>query len=179
MVFIIEELLKKAKSGDEESINEIIKKFTCFIIKQASKYKIPSFDFEDLLQHGCLSVIKAIKLYKMGNGSFTTYCTNSIVNNFNALLKGNIKHYREIQDQGILSIQPYDFTLEDEVIAYDEACKVNNAVDKLLPIEKSVIRSVYIQGRTLKKTAEMLGLNYRHAIKIKRESLNKLRKYLK
>lgn len=178
-MFIIEELLKSARSGDEKSINEIIKKFTYFIIKKLSKYKIPSYDFEDLVQHGYLSVIKAVKLYKIGSGSFTTYCTNSIVNNFNALLKGQIKHYREIQDDGILSIQPYDFTLEDEIIAYDEIEKINREVDKLSDIEKKIIKSVYIDRITLKKTAEMLNINYRKAIEIKKESLNKLKKYLK
>ena len=174
-MFIIEELLKSARSGDENSMNEIIKKFTYFIIKKASKYKIPSFEFEDLVQQGYLSVIKAVKLYKMGSGSFTTYCTNSIVNNFNALLKGQIKHYREIQDEGILSVQPYDFTLEDEVIAYDEAYKINIAADKLPDIEKKVVKLVYIDGETLKKTAEILNINYRKAIEIKKESLNKLK----
>ncbi|WP_049781926.1 sigma-70 family RNA polymerase sigma factor [Clostridium ljungdahlii] len=160
-------------------MDSIIAKFTCFIIKKAYKYNIPSYDFDDLVQHGYLSVIKAVKLYKIGKGSFTTYCTNSIVNNFNALLKGQIKHFREVQDEGVLSIQPYDFTLEDEVIAFDQAEKIKLALCKLQDIEIKVIKSVYMEGRTLKETAEMLNIKYRHAIEIKKSALNKLKKYLK
>ncbi|WP_065079111.1 RNA polymerase sigma factor, partial [Clostridium ragsdalei] len=137
------------------------------------------YDFDDLVQHGYLSVIKAVKLYKIGKGSFTTYCTNSIVNNFNALLKGQIKHFREVQDEGVLSIQPYDFTLEDEVIAFDQAEKIKLALCNLQDIEIKIIKSVYMEGRTLKETAEILNIKYRHAIEIKKAALNKLKKYLK
>ena len=175
----IEEIVKKAKSGDKNSMDSIISKFSCFIIKKACKYKIPSYDFEDLVQHGYLSVIKAVKLYKMGKGSFTTYCTNSIVNNFNALLKVQIKHFREVQDEGVLSIQPYDFTLEDEVIAYDQSEKIRLELYKLEDTEIKIIKSVYMEDRTLKETAEMLNIKYRQAIEIRKAALDKLKKHLK
>jgi len=142
-VFIIEELIKRAKGGESTATNEIIQKFSCFIIKQEAKYRVPSYDFNDLVQHGYLSVIKAVHLYKIGRGSFTTYCTNAVINNFKALLKGEIKHLREVQDDTIIDLKPYDFTLEDEIIAYDEAQKVNKAMDKLESIEKDIIRLVY------------------------------------
>ncbi len=118
-------------------------------------------------------------LYKPGKDSFTSYCTNSIVNNLNALLKKQVKHYREVQDEGILSIQPYDFTLEDEVIAYDELEKVLRSLNILQDSERKIIRSVYIEGRTLKETSEILNIKYRQAITIKKEALSKLKKYLK
>ncbi|WP_341429634.1 sigma-70 family RNA polymerase sigma factor [Clostridium magnum] len=178
-MFIIEELIKRAKGGDSTAVNEIIEKFKCFIIKQAAKYRIPSYDFDDLVQHGYLSVIKAVNLYKTGRGSFTTYCTNAVINNFKALLKGEIKHLREVQDDTIIDLMPYEFTLEDEVIAYDESQKVNRALDKLESIEKDIIRLVYIEGKKLKEAAADCDINYRKAIEIKKEALNKLRKYLK
>lgn len=178
-MFTIEELVSKAKSGNKKSMEQIIQKFTYFIIKKSAKYKIPSYDFEDLVQHGYLSVIKAVMLYKLGKGSFTSYCTNSIVNNLNALLKKQIKHYREVQDEGILSIQPYDFTLEDEVIAYDESEKILRSLSILKDTERKIIISVYIEGKTLKETSETLNINYRQAIAIKRKALYKLKKYLK
>ena len=95
-MFIIEKLVKRAKNGDRAAMDEIIEKFRYFVIKQSGKYKIPSYDFEDLVQHGYLSIIKAVKLYKPGRSSFTTYCTNAVINNFNALLRGQIKHFRGV-----------------------------------------------------------------------------------
>ncbi|MBV7271626.1 sigma-70 family RNA polymerase sigma factor [Clostridiaceae bacterium UIB06] len=179
MVFIIEELIKRAKGGDSSAVDEIIQKFSCFVIKQAAKYRIPSYEFDDLVQHGYLSIIRAIHLYKMGNCSFTTYCNSAVINNFKALLKGEIKHLREIQDDSIIDLKEHDFTLEDEVIAYDEAQKVRKALDKLQGIEKDIIEAVYIKGKTLKEAAADFNIKYRIAIEIKKEALNELRKYLK
>ena len=117
----MEDLVKKAKTGDEEAVVEVINKFKYLILKEASKYHIPSYEFEDLVQHGYLSVIKAIEMYKLGSNSFNGYCINTIKTNFKALLKGKIKHYREVPNAEPISIgaaTDYSFTLEDEVIAY-------------------------------------------------------------
>lgn len=178
-MFTIEDLIKKAKSGHQHSMNKIVDKFMYFIIKKAGKYKIPSYDFEDLVQHGCLSVIKAVHLYKIGSSSFTSYCTNSVVNNFNALLKSQIKHYREVQDSDILGMQSYDFTLEDEITAYEETERIEASMSELTDIERNIIRSVYIKDRTLKKTAEDLKIKYRHAIDIRKSALKKMKKYFR
>ncbi len=177
-MFIIEELVKRAKDGDKAAVDEIIEKFKYFIIKQAAKYSVPSYDFEDLVQHGYLSIIKAVHLYKIGRGSFTTYCTNAVINNFNALLKGQIKHYREIQDEDIINSELYEFTLEEEFIAYEETKRVKNALDKLQDTEKNIITSVYIKDKTLKEAAVHFDITYKKAIKLRKEALRKLRKYL-
>jgi RNA polymerase sporulation-specific sigma factor len=112
---------KGIKTGDEEAVGEVINKYKYLILKEASKYRIPSYEFEDLVQQGYLSVIKAIGRYKLGSNSFNGYCIRSIRTNFKALLKGKIKHYREVPNAEPISIgvaAEYSFTLEDEVIAY-------------------------------------------------------------
>lgn len=173
----MEELVKRAKAGDEKAMIDLLEKFKFFIYKQGGKYKIPSYDFEDLVQHGYLSVIKAVKLYNPERKSFTTYCNNSVINNFNALLKGEIKHYREVQDENLLDSQVYDFTLEDEVIAYEEAKKLIKALEKLQNKEKELIYAVYMEGMTLKAAASVKKIKYRSAIEMKKNSLAKLRQY--
>ncbi|MCD3218208.1 sigma-70 family RNA polymerase sigma factor, partial [Clostridium botulinum C] len=55
----MENIIKRAKEGDRASIISIIEKYKPFIFKIAHKYNIPGYDFEDLVQHGYLSVIKA------------------------------------------------------------------------------------------------------------------------
>jgi len=172
----IEALVESAKAGDTESMELILEKFKYFIMKHGKKYIIPSHDFEDLIQHGFLSAIRAVQLYRLGSNNFITYCNNSIINNFKALLKGHIKHYREVQDEGILRIQVYDFTLEDEVIAHEETQRLLKDVKEKLSIdEKHIITGVYLQGRTLKEVAATCNINYRRAVEIKRQALNKLR----
>lgn len=172
----IETLVKAAKEGDSDAMELILEKFKYFIMKHGKKYIIPSHDFEDLIQHGFLSTIRAVQLYKLESNNFTTYCNNSIINNFKALLKGHIKHYREVQNEAILDIQVYDFTLEDEVIAHEETKKLLKTVKEKLSVdEKNIISGVYFQDKTLKEVAATFNINYRRAVEVKRQALNKLR----
>lgn len=178
MVFI-EELVKNAKNGSEADLNDIIKRFKYFIIKQAGRYRIPSYDFEDLVQYGNLSIVKAVKFYKPGGERFTSYCTRAVINNFNALLKSQVKHYREVRDEGLLNIQVYDYKIEDECInsvLIDEAAYY---LDKLPVIERRIIYEFYVNGKTLKNTALELNINYKTAVALKKKALIKLKKYLK
>lgn len=171
----MENLVKNAKEGDSDSMTVILNKFKYFIIKHAKKYVVPSHDFEDLIQHGFLSIIKAVQLYKLGSNNFTTYCSNAIINNFKALLKGHIKHYREVQNEAILNIQVYDFTLEDEVIAYDETKRAIKLLNSLPEEERNILSGVFLQNKTLKEVAAAYDINYRQAVEIKRKALIKLR----
>ena len=72
----MEKLIEKAKTKDSGATEEIIEKFKYLIIKEASRYHVPGYELEDLIQHGYLSVIRAISLYKLGSNSFSGYCIN-------------------------------------------------------------------------------------------------------
>ncbi|KEH85271.1 RNA polymerase sigma factor [Clostridium novyi A str. 4540] len=125
----MEELIRKAKEGDIEAVNSIINKYKRFVFKKAAGYHIPGYDFEDLVQHGYLSSIKAIRMYKLGSSSYNGYFLNAISRNFAALLKGEIKHFYEVPDDNILNKnEEYKFTLEDEVIAYEQVKKLYEAM---------------------------------------------------
>lgn len=177
--FIMEDLVRKAKEGDKFAMEELLNRFKFFIYKQAGKFSIPSYDFDDLVQHGYLSVINAVKLYNPEKNSFTTYCTNGIINNFNALLKGKIKHFREVQDEGILNSKVCEFTLEDEIIAYEETLNLKKAMVKLNYQEQNILNLVYVKGLTLKEAAALCDVKYRVAIEIRKIALGKLKQFLK
>jgi len=180
-VYIIEELIRKAKTGDEGAVSEVINKYKYLILKEASKYRIPSYEFEDLVQQGYLSVIKAIGMYKLGSNSFNGYCINSIRTNYKALLKGEIKHYREVPNEEPISMgaaAEYSFTLEDEVIAFEEVKRLYAALEKLDPFEKNVVERFYLREDTLKEIACSGDLSYYDYVKIKNKALDKLKKYI-
>ena len=84
----MEKLVEKAKAKEENATEQIIEKFKYLIFKEAAKYHIRGYELEDLIQHGYLSVIKAISMYKLGSNSFNGYCITAIKMNFKALLKG-------------------------------------------------------------------------------------------
>ncbi|MCY6354480.1 RNA polymerase sigma factor [Clostridium sp. ZS2-4] len=109
---------------------------------------------QNLVPHGYLSIIKAVHMYKLGSKSYNGYFINSIDKNFYALLKGKIKHYREVPDENIMNRnEQYDFTLEDEVIAYEEVLKLRTELEKLAPEEREVIAKYYLMEKSYKEIA--------------------------
>ncbi|GAA0180318.1 hypothetical protein SH2C18_30340 [Clostridium sediminicola] len=118
----MKELILRAKNGDSQAIQQIIKKYTPLAIKEASKYHIPDYEFKDLVQHCYLSIIKAIKLYKVGTNPFGDYVTISVRNNMEEFVRHKVKHNRERPMSYDLRMNSteYLFTIEDQVIAYEQ-----------------------------------------------------------
>jgi RNA polymerase sporulation-specific sigma factor len=174
----MEKLVEKAKTKEGAAIEEIIEKFKFLVFKEASRYHVPGYELEDLVQHGYLSIIKAIAMYKLGSNSFNGYCINAIRMNFRALLKGEIKHFREVSNNEMLdfdTVEDYKFTLEDEVIAYDEVKKLYVALDTLEPLEREILERHYILGVSLGEIACDRDKSYHQFIRIKKKALEKLR----
>ena len=177
----MEKLVEKAKTKEESATEEIMEKFKYLIFKEASKYHIPSYDFEDLVQHGYLSVLKAIAMYKLGSNSFNGYCVNAIKMNFRALLKGQIKHFREIPRSETTDFDnaiDYEFTLDDQLIAYEEVKKLYVALDKLDPLEREIIERYYISNEPLGEIACDSDKSYHQFARHKKMILKKLRALL-
>jgi RNA polymerase sporulation-specific sigma factor len=180
-VFILESLVEKAKNGDRRSLMDIIERYKFLIIRLAGQYHIPSYEFDDLVQQGYLSVIKAVSLYKLGSNTFDGYCIQSIRTNYKALLKGTVKHYREVPNCEPISLNAaaeYSFTLEDEVIAHDEIKRLYAALEKLTPFEKTVVERFYIIKDSLKEIACEGDYSYYDYVRIKNKALEKLKKYI-
>ncbi len=180
-MFILESLVEKAKNGDRIALMDIIERYKFLIIKLASNYYIPSYEFEDLVQQGYLSIIKAVNMYKLGSKTFDGYCINSIRTNFKALLKGKIKHYREIPNEEPVkqnAAAEYSFTLEDEIIAHDEVKRLYAALEKLDPDEREMVEKFYFLGDTLKEIACEGDNSYYYYVNAKNKALKKLKKYI-
>ena len=176
----MEELILRAKDGNAEALACIIDKYKYLVMKRASEYRVPGYDFEDLVQHGYLSIIRAVHMYKLSSNSYNGYIINAINNNFAALLKGSIKHFREIPDENILNKdERYDFTIEDELIAYDEVKKLYNALDKLDPVEREILERHYINEDSFCEIACDINLEYNKTTYLRTRALKKLRGMLK
>lgn len=170
-------LLKKYREGDEKAIEKIIEAFVPLILKESSRYRVKCYDYEDLVQHGYLSVMKAANMYKGSGESFKFYCIKAIKQNYKALLKGEIKHYREIPEEKDDRF-PYKFTVEDEVIAYEKTKDIYKAIDTLTEREKNILNGFYIEKKTIKDIAKENGRSYNKTRYEKIRIVEKLKKQL-
>ena len=81
-----------AKFGDKEAMGEITKMFTPFVIKTARSIYIRSYDIEDLIQIGQVSIIKAVNMFDTDKSNgFTSYVTNAIMRTLYTLIRDNVK----------------------------------------------------------------------------------------
>ncbi|WP_096635770.1 sigma-70 family RNA polymerase sigma factor [Clostridium cochlearium] len=174
----MDNLLCKAKCGDKEAFEEIINSFMPLILKESSKYIIKCYDYEDLVQHGYLSVIKAVNMFRGESEGFTPYCIKAIQLNYKALLKGEIKHHREIPDEFTEDKPDYMFTLEDEILAFEKTEKLYNALDKLSSEERDIINSFYIKEKSLDEIAATTNKSYNNIRYLKSKAVKKLQKTL-
>ena len=176
----IQETVRKAKQGDQEAIQFLINQYKPFIIKQCSKYKIPSYDTEDLIQYSYLSVLKAIKLYNFGNTHFTTYVMTAISNNLGYLLRKNIKLYKELQEEEGFNMDYADntFGVEDIVIDKEDKERVKAAVKFLPENDQKLLKDFYEEDMPILAIAEEQGYSYSGIRKKRKRILKKLEKIL-
>ncbi|GAA0182144.1 sigma-70 family RNA polymerase sigma factor [Clostridium sediminicola] len=176
----MKELIGKAKEGDEKALQGIIDKYTPLAISQASKYHIPGYDFEDLVQHCYLSIIKAVKLYEIGTTPFGAYVSMAVRNNMKDLLRNKIKHNREVPESHTLDQNPseYSFTIEDQVIAYQQIEKMEIAMNKLEPQHRKIVIDFYLNSKSIGEISKEIKVPAKQLYYIKKKALKDLKSYL-
>ncbi|GAA0177131.1 sigma-70 family RNA polymerase sigma factor [Clostridium sediminicola] len=173
-------LIRKAKEGDSKAVESIINKYMPLVLSEASKYHIPGYEYDDIVQHCFLSIIKAIKLYKIGQTSFSSFVSKVVKNNNVNLLLSKIKHNREIQNDELLDngLKNYSFTIEDEVIAYEMVENLNKAIIDLEYEDRKVIIDFFINKKQLNTIALELEKTYRQVYYIKENAIKKVKRRL-
>ena len=98
--------------------------------------------------------------------------------NFRALLKGQIKHFREVPSSETTdfdSVVDYEFTLDDQLIAFEEVKKLYAALDKLEPLEREIVERYYILDQSVGEIACDSAKGYHQVARKKKKILKKLR----
>lgn len=89
------ELLKKAQQGDQEALDEAIKKHTPLVISLCSRYQNSTTDKEDLFSVGMMGLLKAIQQFDFSyEVKFSTYAV--------PLILGEIKRF--FRDDGVIKV---------------------------------------------------------------------------
>lgn len=183
----IKELILEAKQGDKEALEEIIKKYTPFVIKIARSIYVKGYDIEDLIAVGHVAIIKAINIYDPGRSDgFTTYIFNTIKTNLYLLIRKAVKEagccsLNSLNNEGCELIETLssDINIEDDMVKKDQRSALSEALKRLSEGEKEIIYWYYFNRRNLKDYASFKGVSYRTAVTRKKKAVAKLKKYLK
>lgn len=176
-----EELLKNAKKGDANAINDLMVEYKPLVISIARRYFLINSSPEDLIQEGMLGLFKAFLNFNFQqNTSFKSYATICINRQIqSAIIKNNrnknlpLNTYFSINNQGKILL---NFTEEnddnedkgfylsakslnpEESVIYKERVKeINTKMNKLLSTYEKEILKLYIHGLNYLEIASKLN----------------------
>ena len=163
------DLLESARSGNTDSLTELIHQFLPSIRRRAAAYRLDGLpiDREDLLQEGLLGLLKAIRTFDPGkSAAFPYYASVCIASKMNSLLSGSksLKHrplsqYASMDD---LELEQRAQTLENEddpsniVIRQEEREYMDAQIKILLSHFEQDALKLYLSGHSYEEMAKSL-----------------------
>lgn len=171
------DLIRKAKQGDETSLELLLAKFKPLACKIARKYFLAGQDEEDLYQEAMIGLFKAEQSFNETAGqdfkSFATLCINrqiqTAVKNSNRKKnkilnesislnnQGGIDNYESDDEEQLYFIIPSSSPLPDDELIYKEKVdEIKNAIDQKLSTYEHKVLSLYLKGLSYKEMGQIL-----------------------
>lgn len=97
------ELLKKARNGNKEALNQFAANNIPLVISVAQKFNNRNYEFEDIFQVGCIGLLDSIKRFDFNkNFTFSTYAVPKIIGEIKKYFRDNthnsLKVSRELKE---------------------------------------------------------------------------------
>ncbi|MGN0960728.1 MAG: sigma-70 family RNA polymerase sigma factor [Christensenellales bacterium] len=157
------ELLRKAKTGSQEAINEIMSLRKNLVVSIARKYYLMGGDKEDLIQEGMIGLFKAITYFdESKNDNFASFAVTIIEHEIiNAIRKANSGSQQFLSESILLSddevLSSDELTPENNFISEESTVELTNEIyDKLSKFERLVV-DYYLKGYSYTDIAKLLG----------------------
>lgn len=171
-----EEIVKKAKNGDESALDYIISKYKDVVNMKVSKYFMVGAEREDIVQEGLIGLYKAIKSFDDNNetSSFKTFANICIERQLitaiktsnrqkhmplNSYLSLNMSAYEDDEADTVIDVLDSNTTEDplDTITKKEYYIAVEDAIDKSLsPFEKKVLQR-FAQGESYIQIADKLN----------------------
>jgi len=156
------ELLKKAKSGDQFAVNEILSENKRLISTIARKYYLIGGDIDDLVQEGMIGLYKAINTFDFGkNDKFLPFAITIIEREIISTIRKNNSHKNTplsesmfVEDNDIL---PAEGCPEEEVIGFETLKELNEEINRNLSSFERMVVKYYLKGYSYLDIAKLLG----------------------
>lgn len=152
-------LIEKVKSGDVKSFDELVRRYSLFVIKRIRKFAREDIFVEELFQNVFITVYYKINTYK-GDGSFSSWLSAVINNEWRMYLRQIVKkHMVPKREEELENIDSKDAVNIDEALEFREISgKIDAAIDKLPPHYAEVIIKSAIEGKSYDTIADESGL---------------------
>ena len=180
-------LILKSKSGDERSIEEILKNFEPLIFNTSISFYIYGYDSEDIKQVAKLAIIKGIKIFNLEEEitTFAAYIKTCVRNEmYKEIEKASKVYYKEKESKelallfDIKEVKDEKINILEDFIKKEQEERLILAIKTLEEDEIALLKNIYINQITLKEYSESINLEYYKARYMKERVLKKLKRIL-
>ena len=161
----MENLVLRAKAGEESAVEEIVAQYKGLIRAVANKFFLVGGDKDDLLQEGMLGLYFAILNFDESKGSFPSFVKLCVMRQLiDAVKKDNSDRNRALANYLDISLAenlPDDRTPLQDLLEKEAAQRVRNIIEtQLSALEKQVVE-LFAEGYSYEDIAEKLGVSYK------------------
>ena len=157
-------LVEKAKNGDKAALSQLVNSYSGRIYNLALRILRNKEDAEDILQETFLTVVEKLHTFD-GRSGFFTWIYRIATNASLMKLRKKKLVFQDLEDDteysdSIESRVFVDWTQDPSINIYDEEVKkkINEAVNKLSDIYRSVFVLRDIEGLSIKETSTILNI---------------------
>ncbi len=191
-----EEIVEKAKNGDDIALEYLIKKYKNFVRAKARSYFLIGADKEDIIQEGMIGLYKAIRDFRQDKlasfRAFAELCvTRQIITAIktatrqkhiplNSYISLNKPIYDEESDRTLLDVlsgvritDP-----EDLIISREELKRIENKIGEILSDLEWEVLMLYLQGKSYQEIALDLDRHVKSIDNALQRVKRKLERYL-
>ena len=174
-------LIERAKQGDKAALSKLVNRYSERIYNLALRILRNKEDAEDVLQETFLAVVEKLHTFD-GRSSFFTWIYRIATNASLMRLRKKKLIFQDLIDnddfqETVESRVFIDWSQDPSLNVFDEEIKrkIDEAVNKLSDIYRSVFILRDIEGLSIKETSEILGITEEN-VKIR---LRRARQYLR
>jgi RNA polymerase sporulation-specific sigma factor len=172
-----EGLVRRARAGDGQAMDQIISRYRGFVRLKASAYFLAGGDSEDLIQEGLIGLFKAVRDYRPEREasfrSFAELCvTRQIITAIKTAARNkhtplntyvsfsNTRAGSE-QETTLADVLPDDPVTDpiNQAISTEELQSLVECLGKVLSPLESQVLAMYLEGRSYEEVAERLECN--------------------
>ncbi len=178
----MQELIRKAKKGDQSALNEIFSAYKGLVLSFANKFYIVGGDKDDLLQEGMLGLYFAVIDYDENKGSFPAFVKLCVARRIIKAVKESgaqknkpLADYLEIDSAEQITDENTPF---ENLVKKEFSQKYNKIVqEKLTPLENQVC-TLFAEGYSYDDISVKLHKSYKAVDGALQRARKKLQTYL-
>lgn len=179
----MEELLQRAKNGDNQAVTEIMQSYKGLVLSVANRFYLVCGTKDDLLQEGMIGIYNAIKNFDENKGTFPAFvelCVRSQIKTAvtKSLTDKNLPLNDYVDIATLVDVDGGQNPLDD-VLEKEKFDKLFELVSTQLTEREQNVIKLFVQYYSYGEIATALGLSYKSVDGALQSARKKLFKVLK